>query len=157
MVKVELLVGRAVSESLDVHQVAVHVRVVQSAERHVYRGEGEGSSSCQIPIGQSHSLLFLTCRLLFLDGRGQRGAALHACRHDNLRGRHSNHGGGGRGWRGRHGNSGFLYGLLRGLGGNRDSAVLVQLPLHCALYLSPEEQGQHEDVSTGEGQGHVHS
>lgn len=35
LVKVELLVGRAVTESFDVHQVAVHVRVVQSAERHV--------------------------------------------------------------------------------------------------------------------------
>lgn len=42
LVKVELLVGRAVTESFDVHQVAVHVRVVQSAERHVCRKEGGG-------------------------------------------------------------------------------------------------------------------
>lgn len=43
LVKVELLVGRAVTESFDVHQVAVHVRVVQSAERHVCR---EGVCVC---------------------------------------------------------------------------------------------------------------
>lgn len=35
MVKVELLGGRAITESFDVHQVAVHIRVIQSTERHV--------------------------------------------------------------------------------------------------------------------------
>lgn len=39
MIEVEFLVGRAVTKSFDVHQVAVHVRVVQSAERHVCRGK----------------------------------------------------------------------------------------------------------------------
>lgn len=38
MVKVEFLVGRTVSESFDVDEVAVHVRVVQSAEGHVWGG-----------------------------------------------------------------------------------------------------------------------
>lgn len=50
LVKVELLVGRAVTESFDVHQVAVHVRVVQSAERHVCR---EGVCVCVIITSKS--------------------------------------------------------------------------------------------------------
>lgn len=41
LVKVKLLVGRSVAESFDVHQVTVHVRVVQRAERHVCTGEGQ--------------------------------------------------------------------------------------------------------------------
>lgn len=41
LVKVELLVGRSIAESFDVHQVTVHVRVVQRAERHVCREEGQ--------------------------------------------------------------------------------------------------------------------
>lgn len=39
LVKVELLVGRSVTESFDVHQVTVHVWVVQCAECHVCGGE----------------------------------------------------------------------------------------------------------------------
>lgn len=39
LVEVEFLVGGSVSESLNVHQVAVDVWVVQSAERHVCRAE----------------------------------------------------------------------------------------------------------------------
>jgi len=38
LVEVELLVGRSVS--FDVHEVAGHVRVVQSREGHVCRGRG---------------------------------------------------------------------------------------------------------------------
>lgn len=84
----------------------------------------------------------LTCRLLFLDGWGQGGTALHSSRHDNLCGRHADHGGSGRSRGRRHGNCGLLNRFLGGLGGNGDPAVLVQLPLHRALYLSPEGEEQ---------------
>lgn len=80
--------------------------------------------------------MFLTRRLLFLDGRGHGGAVLHPCHHDDLRGLSGDHGRGGR----RHGDGALLGGLLRGLRGDGDPAVLVQLPLHRALDLSAEEK-----------------
>lgn len=36
LIKVELLGDGTISQSLNVHQVAVHIRVIQSTERHIY-------------------------------------------------------------------------------------------------------------------------
>lgn len=48
LIKVELLVGRAVPQTFDVHEVAVDIRVVQRTESHVCKrrgGEGGGESA----------------------------------------------------------------------------------------------------------------
>lgn len=91
------------------------------------------------------SCSFLTCSLLFFDGRSHGGAALHPRRYDNLRGRYRHHGGSWNRSR-RHGHGAFLHCLFWGLRGNGDSAVLVQLPLHRALYLSAAVEEEEEEV-----------
>lgn len=82
----------------------------------------------------------LTCCLLLLDGRGQGGAALHSSGSHDLRGRHGDDGGRGGRRGGCHGDWSFLDALLGRLGGNGHPAVLIQLPLHRALYLSSAEE-----------------
>lgn len=132
LVKVELLVG-AVPQTFDVHKVAVDIWIIQCAESHVCKSRGVSPSGLTL----IYLLLWFPTRcLLFLDGHGQRRAVLHACGHNHLGGRHSDHRRcGGSGCR-RRGYGCLLHSLFGWLGGNWDSAVLVQLPLHCALNLS---------------------
>lgn len=132
LVKVELLVGRAVPQTFDVHKVAVDIWIIQCTEGHVCKRKGVS------PPGLTLIYVlfwFPTCCLLFLDGHGQRRAVLHACGHNHLGGRHSDHRRGGGSWC-RRGDGCLLHSFFGWLGGNWDSAVLIQLPLHCALNLS---------------------
>lgn len=133
LVKVELLVGRGVPQTFDVHKVAVDVWIIQRAESHVCnRKEVSPSGLTLIYFRVSCP----TCCLLFLDGHGQRGAVLHARGHNHLGGGHRDHRRCGGSWRRRRGYGRLLHSFFGWLGGNWDSAVLVQLPLHCALNLS---------------------
>lgn len=137
LVKVELLVWRAIPESFDVHQVAVNVWIVQCAESHIYKSRRVSPAW----VALRHFLFwFLTCCLLLLDGHGHRRTVLHACRHNHLWGRHSNHRRGGRSgcrWRGY---GGLLDGFFGWLRWNWDSVVLIQLPLYCALNLGSAKE-----------------
>lgn len=88
-----------------------------------------------------------TCCLLFFDGRGHRGIALHARGYYDLRSRYSDHGRGSGSRRGCHGNCSLLNRLLGGFGGNGHSAVLIQLPFDGAFNLSPADT-QHSGDDT---------
>lgn len=133
LVKVELLVGRGVPQTFDVHKVAVDIWIIQRTESHVCnRKEVSPSGLTLIYFRVSCP----TCCLLFLDGHGQRGAVLHARGHNHLGGGHSDHRRCGGSWCRRRGYGCLLHSFFGWLGGNWDSAVLIQLPLHCALNLS---------------------
>lgn len=132
LVKVELLVRRAVSQAFDVHKVAVDIWIIQCTESHVCKRRGVSPSGLTL----IYFLFWIpTCCLLFLDGHGQRRAALHACGHNHLGGRHSNHRRCGGSWCRRCGYGCLLHRFFGRLGGNWDSAILIQLPLYCALNL----------------------
>lgn len=70
LVKVQLFVGRAVSETFDVHQVAVDVRVVQSAERDVCRRKRRVMRKRRRMMKSCQSRSSLTGCLLLFNGRG---------------------------------------------------------------------------------------
>lgn len=103
----------------------------------VTSARGKGSKSIWINPNPLPGVSGPTCCLLFLDGHGQRGAVLHARGHNHLGGGHSHHGGRGGSWCRRRGYGCLLHRFFGWLGGNWNSAVLIQLPLHCALNLSP--------------------
>lgn len=137
LVKVELLVGRAIPQTFDVYQVTVDIWIIQSTESHICKRRG-------VSPAWSALIYFLFCFptgcLLFLDGHGQRRAVLHACRHNHLWGGHSNHGRRGGSWCRRRGHSSLLDSFFGWLGWNWDSAIFIQLPLHCALNLSSAKE-----------------
>lgn len=137
LVKVELLVWRAIAQSFDVHQVAVNVWIIQCAESHICKSRRVSPAW----VALMHFVFwFLTCCLLFLDGHGHRRTVLHAWRHNHLWGRCSNHrrcSRSGCRWRGYGGLLDSFFGWLRW---NWDSVVLIQLPLYCALNLGSAKE-----------------
>lgn len=147
LVKVEFLIGGSV-ESFNVYEVTIHVRVIQRAECHVCRGRsGSVGSTSKLWLDRGTSVSIPTGGLLFFDGWGHRGVALHARCYNDLRGGHSDHGRGSGSRRGRHGNCSLLHGLLGGFRGNWHSAVFIQLPLDSAFDLSPAD-AQHSGDDT---------
>lgn len=151
----------SLTESLDVHKIAVHIRIIQSAEGHICTHTALTSLHfsvlfvhfCVFKIYKK--LLFTsykkvvfcflmkwikllvesrmeTCSLLFLQRRLAGGGTLETCCHDNLSCGHRDNS-----WRALRcsGNSksGFLDDLLWTVRSCRCSSIFIWFPLHCAL------------------------